>query len=104
MSMREVAEAVINYFQENLLATLVVAPIAGFLAMKTVAHDTKGGVIFYIIVGLLGSFLGQYVLIHFGLKEFLLEHIANFSLFFDVLAAYLGSFVLATLIHFVKPL
>jgi uncharacterized membrane protein YeaQ/YmgE (transglycosylase-associated protein family) len=102
--MKEVAEAVIVYFQAHLLATLVVAPIAGFLAMKTVAHDAKGGVILYIIVGLLGSFLGQYVLIYFGFKEFLLEHVSNFYLFFDILAAYLGSFVLATLIHFVKPL
>lgn len=102
--MKEVAEAVIVYFQAHLLATLVVAPIAGFLAMKTVAHDAKGGVILYVIVGLLGSFLGQYVLIYFGLKEFLLEHVADFSLFFDILAAYLGSFLLATLIHFVKPL
>jgi uncharacterized membrane protein YeaQ/YmgE (transglycosylase-associated protein family) len=102
--MKEVAEAVINYFQENLLATIVIAPIAGFLAMKTVAHDAKGGILLYFVVGLLGSFVGQYVLVYFGLKEFLLEHVANLSLFFDILASYFGSFVLATLVHFVKPL
>ncbi|MBI4487452.1 MAG: GlsB/YeaQ/YmgE family stress response membrane protein [Deltaproteobacteria bacterium] len=100
--MKETAQEVLEYFQENLLATLVIALIAGFSASKTVAHGKKGNFALYLIIGLLGSFLGQYAILYFGLKE-ILDQLADFRLLFDLIAAYLGSFVLASLVHFVRP-
>jgi hypothetical protein len=43
------------------------------------------------------------MLFYFGLKEHL-EKISEFRLLLDFIAAYIGSFIVATLIHFVKPL
>ncbi len=100
--MKEMAQEVLEYFRENLVAALVIALFAGFAASKTVAHGEKGNFVLYLIVGLLGSFLGQYAMLYFGLKE-TMEELAAFRLFFDFLAAYIGSFILAALIHFIKP-
>ncbi|MFQ5850927.1 MAG: hypothetical protein ACE5JU_10110 [Candidatus Binatia bacterium] len=102
--MKGTAQEVLGYFQENLVATLVIALIAGFLAGKTVAYGGKRrGLVFFFAVGLLGSFLGQFAVLYFGLKE-VLEQIPEFRLVFDLLAAYVGSFILASMIHFLKPL
>jgi uncharacterized membrane protein YeaQ/YmgE (transglycosylase-associated protein family) len=100
--MKEIVQEVLEYFRENLVVTLVIALIAGFAARKTVAHGEKGNFALYFIVGLLGSFLGQYAILYFGLKE-IMEELAAFRLVFDFLAAYIGSFILAALIHFIKP-
>jgi len=102
--MREVAEEVLKYFQDNLLATLIIVFFASFAALKTVAPGKGAGFFYYISVGLLGTYLGQYLLIYFGLKEFLLEYFSNLRLLFDFLAAYVGSFALVSIFHFVKPL
>jgi uncharacterized membrane protein YeaQ/YmgE (transglycosylase-associated protein family) len=99
---KETAQEVLGYFRENLLATVVIALIAGFSASKTVAYGKKGNFALYLIIGLLGSFLGQYAILYFGLKE-ILDEISGLRLVFDLIAAYLGSFVLASLVHFVKP-
>ena len=100
--MREIAAEVLRYFQENLLAAAVVALITGFLASKTVAHGEKGNIAGYFFVGVLGSFLGQFAIRYIGLKE-TLDQVAGLWLIFDMLAAYLGSFVIATMFHFLKP-
>lgn len=100
--MKEVAQEVLDYFRENLVVTLVIALFAGFAASKTVANSEKGNIVLYSIIGLLGTFLGQYAMLYFGLKE-ILEELAAFRFFFDLLAAYIGSFIVAALIHFIKP-
>ena len=100
--MREIAAEVLQYFQENLLAAVVIAFIAGFLASKTVAHGGKGNTALYFFVGALGSFLGQFAIRYFGLKE-TLDQVAGLWLIFDLAAAYLGSFVVAAVIHFLRP-
>ena len=101
--MKETAQVVLQYFQENLLATLLIAVVAGFAAVKSVAVLKKGNPALYFIVGLLGAFLGQFAILYFGLNE-IIDQIPSFRLFFDLLAAYLASFVLASLINFLKPL
>jgi uncharacterized membrane protein YeaQ/YmgE (transglycosylase-associated protein family) len=100
--MREIAEETLKYLQENLLATVVIAFITGFLASKTVSFWGKGNIALFFLVGLLGTFLGQYAIRYFGAKE-ILDEVAGLWLLFDLLAAYLGSFVIAALIHFVRP-
>lgn len=101
--MEEIAQEVLRYFQENLLATLVIAPAAGFLARKTVVVGKTGNLLLYFILGLLGSFLGQYAIHYLGLKE-ILDQLAALRFFFDLLAAYVGSFVLAAILQFIKPM
>ena len=71
-------------------------------ASKTVAYDRRAGVVFFLIVGLLGLFLGEFVIFYFRLDEYLVN-IANLRIVFDLIAAYIGSFVLAAIIHFIKP-
>ena len=101
--MPEIAREVFAYFQGNPVLYVAMAFIAGFLAHKTVARDASSAFIPSAIIGALGLFLGQFMLFYFGLKEYL-EKISEFRLFFDFFAAYIGSFIVATLIHFIKPL
>lgn len=100
--MQETAREVFAYFQGNAVLYVVMAFIAGFLAHKTVARDASSGFILPAFIGSIGLFLGQFMLFYFGLKEYL-EQISEFRLFFDFLAAYIGSFIVAAVIHFVKP-
>ena len=101
--MQEIAREVFAYFQGNPVLYVAMAFIAGFLAHKTVARDASSAFIPSAIIGAVGLFLGQFVLHYFGLREYL-EKLPEFRLFFDFFAAYIGSFIVATLIHFIKPL
>ena len=100
--MREIAAEVVRYFQDNLLAAVVIALIVGPLASKTVSKWGKGNIGVYLLVGVLGSFLGQFAIRYFGLKE-ILDQVAGLWLLFDIVAAYLGSFVIAAIVHFLRP-
>ena len=100
--MKEVAQAALEYIQANLLVSLVIAVIAGFAGMKTVSFAKKGNPVLYFIVGALGLFLGQFAVLYFGLKG-ILDEISAFRLFFDLLAAYIGSFIVASLINVFSP-
>jgi hypothetical protein len=51
----------------------------------------------------LGSFLGQFGTRYSGVQE-ILDQVSGMSLLFDVLIAYLGSFVVAAFVHFFKPM
>jgi len=55
-----------------------------------------------MIVGLVGLFLGEFMLVYFALNDYL-ENISQFRIFFDFIAAYVGSFFVAAIIHFIKP-
>jgi uncharacterized membrane protein YeaQ/YmgE (transglycosylase-associated protein family) len=101
--MTEIATEVLQYFQENLLVALVIAFVVGFLASKTVTHWGKSNIFVYFLIGALGSFLGQFVVRYIGLKE-VLDQVAGMWLLFDVVAAYLGAFVVATIAHLFKPM
>jgi uncharacterized membrane protein YeaQ/YmgE (transglycosylase-associated protein family) len=101
--MQEITQAVLAYVQQRPLVALATAFVAGFAGNKTVAYDRSPHFIFHLLVGLLGFFLGQFVILFFGLLEYI-ESLPEFRLLFDFVAAYIGSFVLAAVIHFVKPM
>ena len=98
----EAAQQTIVYLQGSLLVSLTIAFVAGFAADKVVAYERRSGVIFFLTVGLLGLFLGEFMLFSFKLDEYI-ELIAEFRLFFDLIAAFVGSFLVAAIIHFIKP-
>jgi uncharacterized membrane protein YeaQ/YmgE (transglycosylase-associated protein family) len=101
--LQEIAREVFAYLQANAVLYAGMAFVAGFLAHKTVARDAGSAFILSAIIGAAGLFLGQFMLFYFGLKEHL-EKISEFRLFFDFLAAYIGSFIVVAAIHFVKPM
>ena len=100
--MKEIAIEVLGYLQDNWLAALVVAFLMGLLANKTVDKWGKGNIVLYLVVGALGSFVGQFAIRYVGLKG-ILDQVAGLWLLFDLVVAYLGSFVVATLFHLIKP-
>lgn len=100
--MQESAQEVFAYLKGSPLVSLPLALVAGFAAFKTVAYDRKTGIVLYFIVGLLGLFLGEFMLVYLRLNEYV-EGLAGMRIFIDLIAAYLGSFFIAAIIHFVKP-
>ena len=54
-------------------------------------------------MGVLGLFLGEFVILFYGLQQYL-ENVSEFRAFFDFIAAYIGSFVVAAIVHFLKPM
>ncbi|HKA32626.1 MAG TPA: hypothetical protein VKH64_05400 [Candidatus Binatia bacterium] len=101
--MNESAAEALSYLQDNLLLTLVIAFVVGFLASKTVTQWEKSNIAVYFITGLLGTFLGQFVSRYIGLQS-ILELASGMTLLFDIVLAYFGSFVVAALIHMFKPM
>jgi uncharacterized membrane protein YeaQ/YmgE (transglycosylase-associated protein family) len=100
--LQESAQEVSSYLTTNPLLSLGIALVAGFAADRTVAYDRRSGFIVYLIIGLIGLFLGEFMLIYFKLVEYL-ENISEFRIFFDFIAAYVGAFFVAATIHFIKP-
>lgn len=101
--MQEIAQQVIDYLKTSPVLFLGIAFVSGIAAIKSVAHERRAGLFIYLIVGLIGFFLGQFVIFYFGLQEYL-EEIAAVRIVFDLVAAYIGSFIVAALIHFIKPM
>ena len=101
--MSATAAEALQYLQQNLLLSLVIAFAVGFLASKTVTHWGRSNIAVYFVIGILGSFLGQFGTRYSGVQE-VLDQVSGMSLLFDVLIAYLGSFVVATFVHFFKPM
>ena len=100
--MGETLEKVAAYLQPNPVLSLGIAFVAGFAAMKTVAYDQRAGFILFALVGVVGLLLGEFVLLYYGLDRYL-EPISEFRILFDFIAAYIGSFIVAAIIHFIKP-
>ena len=100
--MGETLEKVAAYLQPNPVLSLGIAFVAGFAAMKTVAYDQRAGFILFALVGVVGLLLGEFVLLYYGLDGYL-EPISEFRILFDFIAAYIGSCIVAAIIHFIKP-
>jgi uncharacterized membrane protein YeaQ/YmgE (transglycosylase-associated protein family) len=98
----EITQQVIEYLKANAVLALAIAFIAGLAATKSVAHERHAGVFTYFVVGAVGFFLGQFAMVYFGLQDYLKE-VSQFRILFDFVAAYVGSFVVAATIHFIKP-
>jgi uncharacterized membrane protein YeaQ/YmgE (transglycosylase-associated protein family) len=101
--MRETAKVVFHYLLGNPVVYLGVAFIAGLAGNKTVAYEGRTGFFLYLLIGVFGLFLSQFVILFFGLQEYL-EKLPEFRVLFDFLAAYVGSFIVAAIIHFIKPM
>jgi uncharacterized membrane protein YeaQ/YmgE (transglycosylase-associated protein family) len=101
--MRESAERAAHYLQENFFVAILIGLVAGYLAVQSVMPGKKGNIVLYFVLGILGAFLGQFVILYFDLKGYL-DQVAGMRLLFDLLAAYIGAFVLASVIHFFRPL
>ena len=97
------AEDVLFYFQDHLLVTIVFGLLAGFLASKTVTIGRSGHLAFFLAIGLIGSFMGQFAILYLGLDK-VFDHVHQFRLVFDLIAAYIGAFIIASVVHFIKPL
>jgi uncharacterized membrane protein YeaQ/YmgE (transglycosylase-associated protein family) len=100
--LQETAQIVFSYLQGSVLVSLAMAFVAGFAADKTVSYERRSGVLFFLIIGLLGLFLGEFMLIYSRLDQYL-EGIAELRIIVDFIVAYLGSFFIAAIIHFIKP-
>ena len=100
--MQDVFIETLAFFSENPIVSLVIALSAGFLATRIVASERRPGVIGFTIVGILGLFLAQVVILFFGLNEYLedLHQLRNIVYLF---AAFFGAFFIATILHFIKP-
>lgn len=99
----EVTQQIWQYFQTHFIATVVIAYVAGFAAVLTVERGKNRSWWFHGLVGTLGSFIGQYALVFLGLRE-ILESLPEFRYIFDFASAYFGSFVVAAVFHFIRPL
>jgi uncharacterized membrane protein YeaQ/YmgE (transglycosylase-associated protein family) len=100
--MQAISQEVLAYLLGNSIVYAGIAFVAGFAANKSVAYEGRSGFFLYLFVGLTGMFLGEYAIISTSLKEWL-EKIPQFRLLFDFIAAYIGSFIIAAMIHFIKP-
>ena len=100
--MQEIVQQVVDHLQGNPLSSVGIAFVAGLAATKTVAYERRSAFVVFVIVGIIGLFLGQFVLFYFRLNEYL-EKISEFRILFDFIAAYVGSFIIAAIFHAIKP-
>ena len=70
--MGETLEKVAAYLQPNPFLALGIAFVAGFAAIKTVASRPREPALFSsLLIGVVGLFLGEFVLLYFRLDEYL---------------------------------
>ena len=100
--MQEIVLETLIYVIDNPVLTFVIAFIAGFLTTKFVAAERRPGIIGFALIGLIGSFLGHFVIIYFRWNESL-DSLLALRIIIDLLAAFIGSFVIAGMLHFLKP-
>lgn len=100
--MQEIVLEALIYTIDNPLSTLLIVFLSGFLASRIVAADRRPGFLGFTIIGMIGFFLSRLVLSYFKLNE-TLDSLHELRIFIDLLAAFVGSFVIAGIIHFIKP-
>ena len=100
--MQETLQQVVENIKTNLAVSFALALIAGFLATRLVASERRPGVIGFTVIGSIGFFLAQFVFIHFQYTEYL-DSLQGLRFFIDLLASFVGSFVIAGILHFIKP-
>ena len=80
----------------------MIAFVAGFLATRLVAAERRPGVIGFTIIGSIGFFVARFVIHYYEVNEYL-ENLQGLRIFIDLTAAFIGSFVIAGIVHFIKP-
>jgi len=97
------AREALLYMQGNPVTSLLVALVTGFAACRSVASDWKGFSLLFIFIGFAGFFFGQFMVLFVGLKE-VIDQIPQFAFLFDLVIGFIGSFVVATIVNFFKPI
>jgi len=97
----QLTQQVVTYLHTNPVIFVGIALIAGFAGCKTVVSRWRGNLLVFFLVGVLGLFLSQLVIFSFFKDS--IDNLPQFHILFDFIAAYIGSFIVATIIHFIKP-
>jgi uncharacterized membrane protein YeaQ/YmgE (transglycosylase-associated protein family) len=100
--MRELLLDRLIYVIDHPVLTVVISLVAGFLATRLAVPNRRFGWFGSLIVGLMGFFLSYFVLSYPQLNEYL-DNLHELRIIIDLLAAFVGSFVIAGIIHFIKP-
>jgi uncharacterized membrane protein YeaQ/YmgE (transglycosylase-associated protein family) len=100
--LQEIVQDILIYIKSNPVLSLVIAFIAGFLATRIVAAERRPGVLGFTIIGLFGLLLGHFMIAYFGYTEYL-DSLLELRVIADLIAAFIGSFVIAGIIHFIRP-
>jgi uncharacterized membrane protein YeaQ/YmgE (transglycosylase-associated protein family) len=101
--LEDTALQVVEYLCGGPIVTLAIAFLAGFGGTETVSSEWSSGVILWLLVGFFGLFVSQFTLLTLDLEQYL-NHLPEFRIMFDLIAGYFGSFFVATIFHFLKPL
>lgn len=100
--MQQIVQDILIYIQSNPVLSLAIAFIAGFLATRIVAAERRPGVLGFTIIGLCGFFLGHFMIAYYQYTEYL-DSLLELRVIADMIAAFIGSFVIAGIIHFIRP-
>jgi len=100
--LQQISQDIFFYIQTNPVLSLVIAFIAGFLATRIVAAERRPGVLGFTIIGLCGFFLGHFMIAYYEYTEYL-DSLLELRIIADMLAAFIGSFIIAGIVHFIKP-
>lgn len=100
--MQQISQDILIYIQSNPVLTLVIAFIAGFLATRMVASERRPGILGFTIIGLCGFFLGHFLIAYYEYTEYL-DSLLELRILADMIAAFVGAFTIAGIIHFVRP-
>ena len=100
--MQQITQDILIYFQLNPVLSLVIAFIAGFLATRIVAAERRPGVLGFTVIGLCGFFIGHFMIAYYNYTEYL-DSLMELRVLADMIAAFIGSFVIAGVIHFIRP-
>jgi uncharacterized membrane protein YeaQ/YmgE (transglycosylase-associated protein family) len=100
--LQQITQDILIYIQSNPVLSLVIAFIAGFLATRIVAAERRPGVLGFTVIGLFGLFLGHFMIAYYEYTEYL-DSLLELRVIADMIAAFIGSFVIAGIIHFIRP-
>jgi uncharacterized membrane protein YeaQ/YmgE (transglycosylase-associated protein family) len=102
-NLQQIASQASGYFQARLLINLFIAFVSGYGAVKVTGQERRSSLLLAFVVGFLGFFLAEFVLIYSGLVEYV-DKLEGFRLIIDAVAAFCGAFIVAAAVHFFKPL
>ncbi len=100
--MQEIISDILFYVKSNPVLSLGIGFITGFLATRIVATERRPGVLGFTLIGLGGLVLGHFMISYFGYTEYL-DSLLELRIIADMIAAFIGSFVIAGIIHFIRP-
>ena len=100
--MREIVLETLIYVIDHPVLTIVFVFFGGFLANRIVLAERRLGVIGFTFLGLLGFLIGHFMIMYSGWNE-RLDDLRDLRVVVEFLAACVGSFVVAGIVHFIKP-